>query len=359
MIAAGIGWDRFASGLPVVWHPTPDDSEAKAKEIGRSIRQHERGYVHLPSTGPALGAGRPESEWMIELLNGAQTLADPTPLLKFFTDEIYETGMLQFVRQGFGQTGARATAETQIDPFFLGVQELADYVRRERARQTIRRFVEVNFGQEAAETRTPLLTVSKIQARSITVVAQAISLLATAGFTFTDRGAQNDVRELMGFEQLPEVAEASGITLAQLDAALRAAGLDAASLAAVVNALPAGVGVARNTVRRARAAEGPRRDAGREREGVCARAGRRKLARGQPGAVRPRRRERRPERGVAGGVDRRSRPRPVPRRDAVRRRRLDRRRRDRHAPPPRLHPDHRRRHRRGRLVERRATRRRR
>jgi hypothetical protein len=75
--------------------------------------------------------------------------------------------MLQFARQGFGQTGARATAETQIDPYFLAVQELADYVRRERARQVIRRFVEVNFGQEAAETRTPLLTVSKIQARSI------------------------------------------------------------------------------------------------------------------------------------------------------------------------------------------------
>jgi hypothetical protein len=33
----------------------------------------------------------------------------------------------------------------------------------------IRRFVEVNFGQENADTRTPLLTVSKVKARSLLV----------------------------------------------------------------------------------------------------------------------------------------------------------------------------------------------
>jgi hypothetical protein len=64
---------------------------------------------------------RPDSEWFIELLNGATTLADPTPLLREYTSAIYEAGMLQFARQGFGDTGARATAETQIDPYFLAV----------------------------------------------------------------------------------------------------------------------------------------------------------------------------------------------------------------------------------------------
>lgn len=247
MVAAGIGWDRFASGLPVVWHPDNEQAEEKAKSIGRSIRQHERSYVHLPTTETSTG-GRPGSDWFLELVNGAATLADPTALLSFYTDQIYEAGILQFARQGFGQTGARATSDTQIDPYFLAVQELADYVRRERARQAIRRFVEVNFGQEMADTRTPMLTVSKVQARSVITIASAMSMLATAGFSFTDRGAQNDVRELMGLEQLPDVAETAGITPQQLDAALRDAGLDAASLAAVVNALPPEFGVARNTV---------------------------------------------------------------------------------------------------------------
>jgi len=67
-------------------------------------------------------------------------------------------------------------------------------------------------------------------------------------FTLNDRGVQNDVREELGFAQLPEVAEISGITADALDAALRGAGLDAATLAAVVNGLPADVGVSRNTV---------------------------------------------------------------------------------------------------------------
>lgn len=248
MIAAGIGWDRFSSGLPVVFHPNNDDAQAKAHEIGRDVRTHERGHVTFATNGPPISAGVPDSEWGLELLNGAATLADPTPLLREYTTFIYEAGMMQFARQGFGDTGARATAETQIDPYFLAVSELADYVRRERARQVIRDFVVVNWGQENADIRMPLLTVSKVKARSLLVTAQAISLLDAAGFTLNDRDVQNDVREELGFGQLPEVAAKSGITTEALDAALRAAGLDAVTLAAVVNGLPADVGVTRNTV---------------------------------------------------------------------------------------------------------------
>lgn len=248
MLAAGIGWDRFASGLPVVYHPENDAAQERAKTIGQNIRQHERAFVTLPSTGPPAGGALPESEWAVDLLNGASTLADPTPLLQFFNDEIASAGIQQFSRQGLGQTGARATSETQIDPYFLAVQELADYMRRERARQAIRRFVEVNFGVQAAIDNMPILRVSKLQARSITATATAISLLAAAGFTFSDRDTQNDVRDLLGLGQLPEAAEQMGVTAAQLEEALREAGLDPQQLAAVVNALPPDIGVQRNTV---------------------------------------------------------------------------------------------------------------
>jgi hypothetical protein len=156
--------------------------------------------------------------------------------------------MLQFARQGFGDTGARATAETQIDPYFIAVSELADYIRRERARQAIRRFVEVNFGQEMADTRTPQLTVSKVKSKSLLVTAQVIAQLDAAGFTLNDRDVQNDMREELGFNQLPEEMAQAGITAQQLDAALRAAGLTPEQLAAIVNALPDGVGVTRNVV---------------------------------------------------------------------------------------------------------------
>lgn len=246
-IAAGIGWDRFASGLPVIYHPDNEDAEARAKKIGSQIRQHERAFAHFPSNGPGV-SGRPDSDWYLELVNGATTLADPVPLLRYFTEQESEAGLALFARLGQTQTGSRAVGEVQIDPFFLGVQAMATTLARERERQVIRRIVEVNFGLAAAELYTPKLTVTRIQARSIVTVAQAISYLSQAGFTFTDRGVQDDVREMLGFGLLPDAAEASGITVETLTGVLAEQGLTTDAIAAIVNALPAEIGIARNRV---------------------------------------------------------------------------------------------------------------
>lgn len=247
MIAAGIGWDRFSMGLPVVWHPDTAEGEERAKSIGRSVRGHQRAYVRFPVPQ---GASREESEWAMEILNGAATLADPTPLLKWFDDQIAAAGLQQFARQGMGQTGARATAEVQVDPYFLAVSAVADDIRRERSRQVIRKIVEVNFGMEAAARRMPVLTVSRIQARNVQVVADAIGILAGVGFTFTDREAQDDMRELLGFTKLPNDLESMGVDRERLRQILKAAGLDEAQLAEIVNGLPPEIGVARNIVAR-------------------------------------------------------------------------------------------------------------
>lgn len=245
MIAAGIGWDRFASGLPVVYHPDTPEGEEIAKTIGRNIRQHERGYVHIPK---GASVAKEDADYVVEIMNGAQTLADPVPLLRFFSEQIAEAGMQQFTRQGLGQTGARATAEVQSDPFFLAVESIAEYVRMARSRQVIRKLVEVNFGQEAAEKRTPILTVSKIQARNVEVIAQAIYYLSQAGFKFTDRDANDDIRDMLGLPELQQDFEAqTGIPRDQVVAVLQEAGLDQATLAAIIAKLPQDIGVARNT----------------------------------------------------------------------------------------------------------------
>lgn len=245
MIAAGIGWDRFSMGLPVVHHPDTAEGEARAKSIGRSIRGHQRAYVRFPVPQ---GMTKDESEWALEIVNGAQTLADPTPLLKWFCDQIAEAGLQQFTRQGMGETGARATAEVQVDPFFLAVQAIANTIRRERSRQVIRELVRVNFGEDAAQNRMPVLSVSKIQARNVQVISNAISVLGAVGFSFTDREAQDDIRELLGLTKLPDDLDSMGIDRERLRQILAAAGLDEAQLAAIVNGLPDDIGVARNRV---------------------------------------------------------------------------------------------------------------
>lgn len=248
-IAAGIGWDRFASGLPVVYHPNDPDSEARAKRIGRAIRQHERAFVNFPAEALGVsGTGRPQSEWFLDLVNGAATLADPVPLLRWFAEEEVEAGLANWSRLGRTESGSRAVGEVQIDPFFLGVQAVTHELARERERQVLRRIVAVNFGEDVAEWATPKLTVSRIQARNVEVVARAISYLSPAGITFTDRGAVNDLRELLGFGELDEAAEVAGVSPADLTRALRSAGLDEATLASVLADLPPELGLQRNRV---------------------------------------------------------------------------------------------------------------
>lgn len=244
MIAAGIGWDRFASGLPVLWHPDNPKAEALAKKIARGIRQHERGYA----TFPKVTGGKDDQEWLLEILNGSDTLADPTPLLHLFDEQIAKAGLQQFSVLGQTGTGSRAVGDVLVDPFYKAVEGFAFYVARQRARDVVRRIVRVNFGEEIAEKASPQLTVSKIQMRNVVVIAQAIGDLANAGLTFTDREAVDDVRELLGMPRLPNDLEQEGIDLAQLEQILRDAGLDDGRLQEIIAALPPEIGIARNRV---------------------------------------------------------------------------------------------------------------
>lgn len=233
LITTGIGWDRFALGFPVVYHPDTDDGAATAKTIGRNIRSHERAYAHLPSSGPG-PAGRPDSEWFIEILNAAATLPDPTPLFKFLSEQEAEAGMQQFTRQGLGQTGARATAEVQVDPYFLAVEALAHHIRLGRQRQVVSKLVEVNFGPDAAARWAPKLTVSKIQARNVQVLASALYDLSQAGVQWSDLPFQQDLRQMLGFPQLPDDHPVGTLPMSQADLLeiLRGANLDPAMIEA-------------------------------------------------------------------------------------------------------------------------------
>lgn len=243
MVNAGIGWDRYALGTPMIYHPPTEEGVETAQQMGRNMRAHEHGYLHSPKPQ---GMAKDEADYVVELLNGSQTLADPTHLLTFYSEQIAEAGLQQFVRQGLGRTGARATAEVQVDPYFLALQSIAEYIRLQRSRQVIRKLVAVNFGEEAADTRLPILSVSKLRSRNLEVVANAVALFEQAGLTFTDRGAVDDVRELLGFPELPEGLEDAGIPRDQLLGLLRQVGVDSGTFAAIVNALPPELGLARN-----------------------------------------------------------------------------------------------------------------
>jgi hypothetical protein len=200
MVAAAIGWDRFSAGTPKVRHPDNEQARQRAQQIGQNLRLHEKAYVTLP--GPPPGQG---GEWDVEILSGSSSLADPSALIHLYDEQIVSGALQMFTRLGTTETGSRAVGEVLADPYYLAVQNFADFVAVERQRQVLRPFVTENFGAEVA---LPTITASKITARSILTLAQAIGTLADAGFSFTDRETQNDIRDTLELRPLPEVEEA-------------------------------------------------------------------------------------------------------------------------------------------------------
>jgi hypothetical protein len=199
MVAAAIGWDRFSAGTPKVRHPDNEQARQKARQIGENLRLHEKAYVTLPGPPPEQGG-----EWDVEILSGSTSLADPSALIHLYDEQIVTAALQMFTRLGTTETGSRAVGEVLADPYYLAVQNFADYVAVERKRQVLRPFVNENFG---AEIDLPTITASKITARSIVTLAQAIGTLADAGFSFTDRETQNDIRDTLELRPLPEVEE--------------------------------------------------------------------------------------------------------------------------------------------------------
>jgi hypothetical protein len=208
MIAAGIAWDRWASGFPVVRYPKNGGPAAleKAEELGRAIRNHEHAYAAFEGGPPTDLNG--DDGWDITIQGGAGVLPDPTPLMIRYELAIYGAGLMQWMALGTSsETGARATAQVQDEPFYVFLEAFAGDVAAARQRQVLRRFVDVNFGTEYA---TPTLTVSKIQSEDVEKLARILAELRTAGFNLSYRELQNYVMELQHLPAMPDTLSATG-----------------------------------------------------------------------------------------------------------------------------------------------------
>lgn len=191
MVAAGIGWDRFAAGIPWMKHPDTLNDSRKAKSVMRGVRSHEHAYVTYPTGG--------DWDWGIE--SGAGSLADPTPLIRLYSEQIAQAGLQQFSSLGTSAGGNRALGEVLIEPFFLAVQSIAGEVAAELLTDVVRPFVDANFGQGVP---LPTLGASRIAVQNIATLTQAIADLSTAGFRFDDLETQNDIRSLLEMRPLEE-----------------------------------------------------------------------------------------------------------------------------------------------------------
>lgn len=197
MTGAAIGWDRWASGTPVVRFPKNSPAaEARAEAIGRNIRTHERGWVALESG----------EDWSIEILNGSGTIADPTPLLQHYDAQIAMAGLQQFSSLGVTQTGSRAVGDVLSKPYYEACQAVANDIASARMKQVFRPWVDYNYGKQYD---IPELVCSGIEADDLQTLATILADLSSAGFSFTDAETQNDIRRRIKLPALPEKVQAA------------------------------------------------------------------------------------------------------------------------------------------------------
>lgn len=193
-IAAAIGWDRHAAGTPLVRYPPGGTgNRARAENIGRNWRSHERAWIAFE--------GPKEAGWDVEVIGGSASLADPTPILSWYDHQIAMSGLQQFSSLGNTQTGSRAVGEVLVAPYYMAVTAIAEQFAATRMKHVIRRLVDLNFG---TDIEIPELRIDDLAVEDIDQLARSISDLSTAGLTFTDADTVNDIRRRIKLRELPE-----------------------------------------------------------------------------------------------------------------------------------------------------------
>lgn len=189
MISAGIGWDRFAAGIPVATYQDAS-YKAEAGRIARDVRGHERAWVALE-----------QDKISLDLLNGSGTLADPVPLLSFYCTQIADAALESFTSLGTSQHGSRAVADVLVEPFWQSVSAETEQIASTYRKRLLRDFVTVNFGEAVP---TPYLKPGRIGTRDIAILCQALYDASNAGLDFKDVETQDAIREILELPNLPD-----------------------------------------------------------------------------------------------------------------------------------------------------------
>ena len=144
----------------------------------------------------------PETGIVIEMLDmKAASTADVLASLNYHVTQILWAVLGAWQTLGQGEVGARATAEVQDDPFYLGLRYLAGRGASAFSRQVLPRLVAYNF----PSGRLPTLRVGDIQGVDLPAVAEAVSKLLTSGAIERDDELEAHLREVFG---LPAKLEA-------------------------------------------------------------------------------------------------------------------------------------------------------
>jgi hypothetical protein len=205
-----IAQEREAVGVPICYPPmgaTPRQLD-EIEDVLSSMRSNEQGYVVMP--GPKAGAGATDGTgWLIEIIGYDRSTAgrDPQPSLAYHTQKIYASVIAEFMRLGHGQTGARATAEVQADPYLQSIEALSRGMENQ-LQKLVNKIIAYNRPKAKA---SPRIKLSKVDSTSLTQLADYVMKLAQAGALLPDKRLETYLRNRADLPPMdPDAIKARG-----------------------------------------------------------------------------------------------------------------------------------------------------
>ena len=194
--------EKAGVGVPVgrVGSNKPDGEIDALEEQLQSFGANEQGYFILDGMDDEGPDGMD-----IQMLDmKASSTADVLSSLRYHVEQILWAVLGAWQNLGQGQVGARATAEVQDDPFYLGLRYIAGRVAAAVTRQHLPRLIGFNY----PDARVPLISVADIQGTDVGTVTESIAKLITAGAIEHDDDLEAHLRDVMGLPPKRPVDEA-------------------------------------------------------------------------------------------------------------------------------------------------------
>lgn len=192
-----IAQEHEAMGIPVVY-PPPGATSAQLdaiEEILANMRSNEQAYVLMP--GMKAGAGAADGTgWLLEILGfgkdgGGGSGRDAMPTLNYHTNKIAAAFISEFMRLGHGESGARATAQVQADPFQMSIEALVTVIEQELQDSLVIPFCAYNF---ADLKNPPRLRMSLVDQTSLSQLADFVLKLTQVGALLPDQELEEFLR---------------------------------------------------------------------------------------------------------------------------------------------------------------------
>lgn len=208
---ASIQAERYGVGTPVITLPEGNAGAAdmaKAKEMGRSMRSNEEGYIILPS-----------EKWKVTIMtpSGGSLASDIKSQVEHHDRMILMAGLAGFLNLGSTDTGSFALSSDQRGFFLTFIQDKVSYIAEEYTKQVIHRLVELNYGKLK---KMPKLQYTNLGENDLTAMSTWMKTLIDAGLVdANDIKIKEWTRKNWKLPLITE-EEKADMEMAQVDAAL-------------------------------------------------------------------------------------------------------------------------------------------